>query len=73
VIGSAQFGVNDLAPFLLEWDSFRGHLGDDMKRILTEMKTDLGVILGGLMSVLQPLDVSVNKLFKDNVRKLYMS
>jgi hypothetical protein len=37
-----------------------------------EMKTDLAVIPGGLMSVLQPPDVSVNKLFKDNVTKLYM-
>jgi hypothetical protein len=35
------------------------------------MKTDLAVIPGGLTSVLQPLDVSVNKRFKDNVRKLY--
>jgi hypothetical protein len=35
------------------------------------MKTDLTVIPGGLTSALQPLDVSVNKQFKDNVRKLY--
>jgi hypothetical protein len=56
---------------LLAWDSFRGHLGDDTKRIFTEMKTDLAVIPGGLTSVLQPLDVSVNKQFKGNVRKQY--
>jgi hypothetical protein len=36
------------------------------------MKTNLAVIPGGLTSVLQPLDVSVNKPFKDNVSKLYM-
>jgi hypothetical protein len=58
-------------PSLLVWDSFRRHLGDDMKRILTEMKTDLVVVPGVLTSVLQPLDVSFNKPFKDNVRKLY--
>jgi hypothetical protein len=58
-------------PSLLVWDSFRGHLGDDTKRIFTEMKTDLAVIPGGLTSVLQPLDVSVKRPFKDNVRKLY--
>jgi hypothetical protein len=52
-------------PSLLVWDSFRGNLGDDTKRILTEMKTDLAVIHGGLTSVLQPLNVSVNKPFKD--------
>jgi hypothetical protein len=39
-----------------------------MKRIRTEMETDLAVIPGGLMSVLQLLDVSVNMPFKDNVR-----
>jgi hypothetical protein len=44
-------------------------LGDDTKRILKKMKTDLAVIPGGLMSALQVLDVSVNKPFKD-VRKL---
>jgi hypothetical protein len=57
VIVSAQFGVNERPgallprPSLLVWDSFRGHLGDDTKRILTEMKTDMTVIPGGLMSV----------------------
>jgi hypothetical protein len=35
-------------PSLLVWDSFRGHLGDDTRRILTEMKTDLTVISGGV-------------------------
>jgi hypothetical protein len=35
------------------------------------MKTDLAVIPGGLTSVVQPLDVSVNEPFKENVRKLY--
>jgi len=58
-------------PSLLVWDSFHGHLGDDTKRLLSEMKTDLAVIPGGLTSLLQPLDVSVNKPFKDNIRKLY--
>jgi hypothetical protein len=42
-------------PSLLVWDSFHRHLWDDTKRLLMEMKTDLAVIPGGLMSVLQPL------------------
>jgi hypothetical protein len=52
-------------------DSFCRHSVDDMKIILMEMQTDLTVIPGGLTSVLQPLDVSVNKPCKDSVRKLY--
>ena len=57
-------------PSLLVWDSVHGHLGDDTKRLLSEMKTDLAVIHGCLTSVLQPLDVSVYKPFKD-IRKLH--
>jgi hypothetical protein len=36
-----------------------------------EMQNDLTVIPGGLTSVLQPLDVSVNKPCKDSIKKLY--
>jgi hypothetical protein len=44
-------------PSLLVWDSVCGHLVEETKRILTEMKTYLAVIPGGLTSVLQPLDL----------------
>lgn len=59
-------------PALLVLDSFKGHLVDSVKTTLADMRTDLAIIPGGLTSVLQPLDVCVNKPFKDNVRKLYM-
>ncbi|PNF31093.1 hypothetical protein B7P43_G16055 [Cryptotermes secundus] len=36
------------------------------------MNTDLQVTSGGLESVLQPTNVSVNKTYKDYVRKLHM-
>ena len=45
------------------WDSFRAHLSDNVKRVLKS--TDVAVIPGGMTSLLQPLDVGVNKPFKD--------
>lgn len=59
-------------PSLLVWDNFRGYLGEGTKAILKAMMTDLAVIPIGLTSVLQPLDVSVNKPFKESVKKLYL-
>lgn len=56
---------------LLVLDSFKAHLTERVKEKLKGMKTVLAVIPGGLTSVLQPLDVSVNKPFKGNFRKLY--
>ena len=53
---------------LLVWDMFRAHLSDSCKKTAREMKTDLAVIPGGLTSVLQPLDVCINKPFKDRLR-----
>jgi len=56
---------------LLVWDMFRAHLTDGTKDAAKEMRTDLCVIPGGLTSLLQPLDVCLNKPFKDRVRKLW--
>jgi len=50
---------------LLIWDSFRVHLVESVKKALRETNTDIAVIPGGLTSMLQPLDVSLNKPFKD--------
>lgn len=55
---------------MLNLDSFRGHLVEAVREKLKEFRTDIAVIPGGLTSVLQPLDVSLNKPFKDNVRRL---
>lgn len=56
---------------LMVWDMFRGHLTDAVKRNSRELNTDMAVIPGGLTSVLQPLDVCINKPFKDRLRKLW--
>lgn len=56
---------------ILVLDSFRGHLTPEVKKLMRETKTQLAVIPGGMTSVLQPLDVCLNKPFKDRMRQLY--
>ena len=56
---------------LLVWDSFRAHLSYNVKRVLKNSRTDVAVIPGGMTSLLQPLDVGVNKPFKDNLRQYW--
>ena len=51
-------------PSLLVYDQFKAHVTESTKWLATKLKTHLAVIPGGLTSQLQPLDVSVNKLFK---------
>ena len=58
-------------PSILVMDAFKGHLTDDVKNLLRENKSTLVTIPGGMTSQLQPLDVCINKPFKDRVRKLY--
>ena len=59
-------------PSMLVLDAFKGHLTDSMKNQLCKMKTEFVVIPGGMTSVLQPMDVSVNKPFKDRLRQQYL-
>uniref|UniRef100_A0A8C5QK08 HTH CENPB-type domain-containing protein n=1 Tax=Leptobrachium leishanense TaxID=445787 RepID=A0A8C5QK08_9ANUR len=56
---------------LLVWDMFRAHTSDDIKQLAKSSQVTLAVIPGGLTSVLQPLDVCLNKPFKDRVRKMW--
>lgn len=56
---------------MLVVDSFRGHTCDTSKALLANNKCDMVVIPGGMTSQLQPLDVCINKPFKDRVRCLY--
>lgn len=54
----------------LVFESFRGHLTADVKRALSDGKTDLVVIHGGLTFVFQTLDAVLNKPFKDRMGEL---
>ena len=57
------------APMLMIYDSFRGHLEGSVKEKFKVHNYNLAVILDSLTSICQPLDVAINKLFKDNLRK----
>ena len=54
-------------------DSFEAHKTEQVKRSFKSENTDLAVIPGGLTSVLQPLDVCLNKPFKDRVKQKWMA
>ena len=58
---------------LLVLDAVRCHRQDSVKGVLRNMNTDLAIIPGGMTSVLQPLDVSLNKPFKSNLRSKWNS
>jgi len=60
-------------PSMLVLDAFKGHLTDSVKNQLSKMKTELVVIPGGMTSVLQPIDVSINKPFKERLRQHYLT
>jgi hypothetical protein len=56
---------------LLVLDSYRGHITPAVKDAMKEADSDLAVIPGGMTSQLQPLDVCVNKPFKDQLKRFY--
>lgn len=56
-------------PSMMVYDSFRGHLEESVKAKFRQHNFQLAVIPAGLTSLCQPLDVSINKPFKDNLRK----
>uniref|UniRef100_A0A5S6PZ87 DDE-1 domain-containing protein n=1 Tax=Trichuris muris TaxID=70415 RepID=A0A5S6PZ87_TRIMR len=58
---------------LLVWDSFRGHTARSTRSCLRECKVEAAVIPGGLTSILQPLDVSLNKPFKNHIREEWIT
>ena len=52
-------------------DAFRGHLTDEIKNKIQRLKSELVIIPAGMTSVLQPLDVSINKPFKARLSEQY--
>jgi len=60
--------INDISTMMV-YDSFRGHLEESVKTKFRDNHVDLAVILSGLTSLCQPLDVTINKPFKNNLHK----
>uniref|UniRef100_A0A452GLF8 DDE-1 domain-containing protein n=1 Tax=Gopherus agassizii TaxID=38772 RepID=A0A452GLF8_9SAUR len=58
-------------PAMFVWDMFRVHKTDEVKNVNKNMKTTLAIIPGCLTSVLQLLDVCLNKPFKGRLRKMW--
>ena len=53
---------------LLTLDSFKAHTTDNITKMMKEQDTTHYIIPGGCTSKLQPLDVSINKPFKQILR-----
>ena len=56
-------------PALLALDTFTGHLTETVRAAFDKCGTKLLVIPGGCTSVLQPLDISINKPLKSYIRQ----
>jgi hypothetical protein len=63
-----HLGISNTSTMMV-YDSFRGHLEESVKNKFRDNRIDLAVIPGGLTSICQPLDVTINKPFIDNIRK----
>src|SRR6266498_5148446 len=54
---------------MMVYDSFRGYLEENVKTKFKQHNFHLAIIPAGLTSLCQPLDISINKPFKDNLQK----
>ena len=58
---------------LLVWDTFKGHLTDELESELRKSNIITAVIPGGCTSKIQPFDVCINRPFKNNFHASWMS
>ena len=57
---------------LLVWDTFSGHMTEDVSALLSRNNVTSAVIPGGCTSKVQPLDVCLNKPFKGLFQNKWM-
>ena len=66
------FPAFDFSNKLLVWDSFRAHISDNTKKVITSIKNlYTAVIPGGCTSLIQPCDVGINAPIKSKTKKLF--
>uniref|UniRef100_A0A6G3MEC9 Pogo transposable element with KRAB domain (Trinotate prediction) n=1 Tax=Henneguya salminicola TaxID=69463 RepID=A0A6G3MEC9_HENSL len=58
-----------LKKSLLVLDAFRLYRMDTIKSVLTQNRSDLTTILGGMTNLWQPFDVAASKPFKDAIQE----
>ena len=58
---------------LLVWDTFSGHMTEDVAAELQKKNIIVATIPGGCTSKIQPLDVCLNKPFKSNCRSQWVA
>lgn len=56
---------------ILIMDSFRGHLTDEVKETCAANNISRAIIPGGLTGICQPLDLTVNRSFKAQLKQYY--
>ncbi len=54
---------------MMVYNSFKEYLKESVKKKFYDYNIDLIVILNSLINIYQSLDISINKLFKDNFYK----
>ena len=63
--------ANGTGKHLLIMDSFRAHLTEHVKQACSTKEITRAIIPGGLTSLLQPLDLTVNRSFKCKLKEFY--
>lgn len=62
---------SNLNRSLLVWDNATMHNNYDILKLLSQYKINVVFVPKGMTSILQPLDVSINRVFKDWMKREY--
>ena len=68
-----KLDLNEEHMALVIYDTFKGHTGEEMKSILVQNNVISVIVPANCTDLLQPLDLSVNKPFKDHLRHCFQS